>query len=41
MAKERFYPLRDPENPYKVTLAPITEEQYRALYPDILSLIHI
>ena len=35
MAKERFFPLRDPENPFKVTLAPITEEQYRALYPDI------
>ena len=32
---QRFYPLRDPENPYKVTLTPITEEQYRALYPDI------
>lgn len=31
----RFYPLRDPEIPSKVTLTPITEEQYRALYPDI------
>lgn len=34
-SKQRYYPLRDPENPYKVTLTPITEEQYRALYPEI------
>ncbi len=32
---KRYFPLRDPENPFKVTLTPITEEQYRALYPDI------
>ena len=32
---QRYYLLRDPENPFKVTLTPITEEQYRALYPDI------
>lgn len=32
---QRFYPLRDPENPFKVILTPITEEQYRSLYPDI------
>ena len=32
---KRFYPLRDSENPSKVTLVPITEEQYRSLYPDI------
>jgi hypothetical protein len=32
---QRYFPLRDPENPSKVTLVPITEEQYRALYPDI------
>lgn len=33
--KNRYYPLRDPENPHKVTLVPITEAQYRALYPEI------
>ncbi|MBS5594073.1 MAG: sigma-70 family RNA polymerase sigma factor [Clostridiales bacterium] len=33
--KQRFFPLRDPENPFKVTLTPITEEQYRSIYPDI------
>lgn len=33
--KRRYYPLRDPENPFKVTLTPITEEQYRSLYPEI------
>lgn len=33
---QRFFPLRRaPENPFKVTLTPITEEQYRAIYPDI------
>ena len=32
---QRYFPLRDPENPFKVALTPITEEQYRALYPDI------
>lgn len=30
-----YFPLRDPENPFKVTLIPITEEQYRSLYPNI------
>ena len=30
---QRYFPLRDPENPFKVALTPITEEQYRALYP--------
>ena len=35
MAKKYFYPLRDPENPNKVTLVPITEDQYRSLYPEI------
>ena len=34
-AKKRYFPLRDPENPFKVTLTPITEVQYRSLYPDI------
>ena len=33
--KQRFYPLRDSENTSKVTLVPITEEQYRSLYPEI------
>ena len=33
--KQRYYPLRDPENTSKVTLVPITEEQYRSLYPEI------
>lgn len=32
---KRYFPLRDPENPFKVTLTPIIEEQYRSLYPDI------
>ena len=32
---QRYYPLRDPENPSKVTLVPISEEQYRSLYPEI------
>ena len=32
---KRYFPLRDPENPFKVTLTPIAEEQYRSLYPDI------
>lgn len=32
---KRFYPLRDSETPSKVTLVPITEEQYRSFYPDI------
>lgn len=35
MKNNRFYPLRDTENHFKVTLTPITEKQYRALYPDI------
>ena len=33
--KKRFYPLRDTKNPLKVTLVPITEEQYHTLYPEI------
>ena len=32
---KRFYPLRDSDTPSKVTLVPITEEQYRSFYPDI------
>lgn len=34
-AQKRYYPLRDAENPYKVSLVEITEAQYRALYPEI------
>ena len=34
-SKKRYYPLRDSENPYKVSLVEITEAQYRALYPEI------
>lgn len=34
-SSKRYYPLRDVSNPYKVTLVEITEEQYRALYPEI------
>lgn len=34
-SKKRYYPLRDAENPYKVSLVEITEAQYRALYPEI------
>ena len=34
-SKKRYYPLRDTENPYKVSLVEITEAQYRALYPEI------
>ncbi len=33
--KQRFYPVRNAADPTKVTLEPITEEQYRALYPEI------
>ena len=35
--KKRYYPLRDAENPYKVSLVEITEVQDRALYPEIWS----
>ena len=34
-SKKYYYPLRDAENPKKVSLIEITEEQYRALYPEI------
>ena len=34
-SNQHYYPLRDSENPSKVTLVPITEEQYRSLYPEI------
>lgn len=34
-SKKRFYPLRNPENPSRITLVPITEEQYCSLYPEI------
>lgn len=32
---QRYYPLRDSENSTHVHLIPITEEQYRVLYPEI------
>lgn len=34
-SKKRYFPLRDAENPYNVSLVEITETQYRALYPEI------
>ena len=34
-SKKRYYPLRDAENPFKVSLVEVTEAQYRALYPEI------
>ena len=34
-SKKRYYPLRDAENSYKVSLVEITEVQYRALYHEI------
>ena len=35
MTKQRYYPLRDADHPYRVTLVPITEEQYKVLMPEI------
>ena len=34
-SRRYYYPLRNPDNPKDVTLVEITEEQYRALYPEI------
>ena len=34
-ASEFFYPVRDPSDPTRVQLVPISEELYRELYPDI------
>lgn len=34
-SKKRYYPLRNAENPQKVSLVEITEAQYRALYHEI------
>ena len=34
-SRRYYYPLRNPENSRDVTLVEITEEQYRALYPEI------
>ena len=34
-SRRYFYPLRNPDNSKDVTLVEITEEQYRALYPEI------
>ena len=33
--KKRYYPIRTSGNPEKTILVPITEEQYRFLYPEI------
>lgn len=33
--KPRYYPLRNPDNPYDVDLIPLTEEEYRNLYRNI------
>ncbi len=33
--KQRFYPIRSAADPHKVSLVPITEEEYHALYPEI------
>ncbi len=33
--KQYFYPLRDTEDPYKVSLTPVSEEIYNAVYPEI------
>jgi len=33
--KTYLYPMRDPENPSKITLVPIDEKVYRELYPEI------
>ena len=35
MSKEYFYPVRNPDNPYQVEKVPISEEVYKAIYPDI------
>ena len=35
MTKQRYYPLRDADHPYRVTLVPITKEQYQVLMPEI------
>ncbi len=32
---QRFYPVRDKDDPSKVTLAPISEGLYQSIYPDI------
>ena len=34
-SRRYYYPLRNAENPKDITLVEITEEQYRALYPEI------
>ena len=34
-SRHYYYPLRNPDNPKDVTLVEITEEQNRALYPEI------
>ncbi len=32
---QRFYPLRDPDDPGRSELIPVSEEFYQAVYPDI------
>ena len=34
-SRRYYYPLRNADNPKDITLVEITEEQYRALYPEI------
>ena len=34
-SRHYYYPLRNPDNSNDITLVEITEEQYRALYPEI------
>lgn len=33
--KERYYPVRNSDKPYKATLVSISEDTYRAIYPEI------
>ena len=33
--KQNFYPVRDAQNPYKVSLEPISEHIYHQIMPDI------
>jgi len=33
--KQRYFPMRDCDNPRKITLIPISEEVYRGIYPEI------
>ena len=33
--KQHFYPVRSADNPHRIHLEPISEEVYRAVYPEI------